>query len=288
MLPNRTERIKAQDALVTLPARPATGLPAGWRRVVTAAWDIRRARGMHPMIKLLLYTLASRGEDCRPSLATIAGDMGISRAAAKRWVRAAAEAKLIEVETRCSEAGDPDSNRYALILQTEGGGVSSDPTGGVTADPRGGVSSDPLSRKRKGKGEVKRSTTSTKSSRGRSKRDPMPGEEPMPGLLAAVKTEPPPEVKPPSPAQLIVAAFAEARSPRTITGTDRGMVGRDAKALLAAGADPGELAECAADLGAGDFANLRTEWAIRQRRGVPIAQAEEVSARDWTEVVYRS
>jgi hypothetical protein len=238
-------------------------------------WAIRDAKGLHPMVRLVLYTLASRGDDARPALSLIAENMGISRAAAKRWVHAAAATGWLKIEGRTTAAGDPDSNRYTVVPQltaSAGGGVAADPTGGVSTDP--GVGSVATPKEVKGSRKAKE-----RSLRGRASPSPLPtsgGEtpvkrsrEPAPnqrGLFPAAVPDPQADPEPGKvTAGTVTAAFCKARSPRTITPTDRSLVGRAAKELLAAGVDPDELCAAAAELGEGIHSNLRTQVQIRER-----------------------
>jgi len=79
-------------------------------------------------------------------------------------------------------------------------------------------------------------------------------------------------------AQRVVDAFAAARAPRPATKGEKGRVGRDAGQLLGAGASLDDLLAAAADLGAGDFANLTVEYQRRAR-----ARAGPRWGGDWTE-----
>ena len=94
-------------------------------------------------------------------------------------------------------------------------------------------------------------------------RDPAPNQR---GLFPAAVPDPQADPEPKQvTAGTVTAAFCAARSPRTITPTDRNLVGRAAKELLLAGVDPDELIAAAAELGEGIHSNLRTQVQIRER-----------------------
>lgn len=104
-------------------------------------WDIRDDRTLSAYAKLAYVMLWSRLPDIRPSMQTLAGDMGTSRATAKRAVRELEAAGLLKRIGRLTVKGDADSNQFDLIPLPRGSGHT-DPTPGHT-DPTGGVTRTP-------------------------------------------------------------------------------------------------------------------------------------------------
>ena len=78
-------------------------------------WDIRDDRTLSEHAKIAYLMLWSRGEDIRPSLSTLAADMGASLNTAKRAVRELEAAGLLKRIHRMSPDGDSDTNRYELM-----------------------------------------------------------------------------------------------------------------------------------------------------------------------------
>lgn len=77
-------------------------------------WDIRDNRTLSEHAKLAYLMLWSRRPDIRPSMQTLAGDMAVSVATAKRAVRDLESAGLVKRIPRLTEHGDRDTNRFEL------------------------------------------------------------------------------------------------------------------------------------------------------------------------------
>jgi hypothetical protein len=149
------------------------------------AWRIRddRSLGLSWAAKLVWYTLESRGDDCRPSLALIAADCSVSKATAKRAVRELVEKGCLKKAGSMTKPGVSDSNSYVPVYPAPSwvgshrphppaeetavhGGVGSDRPQGVGSDrPRvgsdsagGGVSQTPKEEKGSVKGKCKKTS----------------------------------------------------------------------------------------------------------------------------------
>ena len=124
----------------------------------SALWAIRDDRTLSAYAKSAYVMLWTRGKDAHPSLQTLGGDMGTSRATAKRAVQELERAGLAKRIPRLKVKGDSDSNRYELLPVPEGWGQR-DPTPGHT-DPTGGVSQTPEDRTLKQESEGRKSRAS--------------------------------------------------------------------------------------------------------------------------------
>jgi helix-turn-helix protein len=160
-------------------------------------WRIRddRSLGLSWAAKLVWYTLESRGDDCRPSVALIAADCSISKATAKRAVRELVDRGCLKKAGSRTEAGDNDSNNYVAVYpappwvgshrphppeetavhdgvgshRPQGGGVTQTPGVGSHSEG-GGVSQTP----KEEKGSVKEKCKKTS-------KDPSSEQSPDPG-----------------------------------------------------------------------------------------------------------
>ena len=134
-----------------------------------ARWALRDDEELSPVAKLAWYTLDARGEDPRPSRATLARNCGVGRgiglATLKRALRELEETGWLRITRRTAPDGDSDTNRYELTSphegwglhrpnpsatrqnisprRSKGGGVPTDPTGGVPTDPTVGSPQTP-------------------------------------------------------------------------------------------------------------------------------------------------
>lgn len=81
-------------------------------------WRVRddRSLGLSSAAKLVWYTLESRGDDCRPSIATTAADCSLSRSTVKRAIAELAAAGCLKIGTSKTELGDPDTNSYIPVF----------------------------------------------------------------------------------------------------------------------------------------------------------------------------
>jgi hypothetical protein len=104
-------------------------------------WDLRDNRTLSAYAKLAYVMLWSREPDIRPSMQTLAGDMGTSKATAKRAVRELEDAGLLKRIGRLTVKGDADTNQFELVPLRDGW-VQTDPTQGQT-DPTGGITRTP-------------------------------------------------------------------------------------------------------------------------------------------------
>ena len=100
-------------------------------------WSIREDRTLSEHAKIAYLMLWSRGKTIWPSLATLGGDMGASRATAKRAIQELEAAGLVKKIPRMRASGSHDSNAYELLPIPQGWGLS-DPTSGHQ-DPTPGV-----------------------------------------------------------------------------------------------------------------------------------------------------
>ena len=78
-------------------------------------WEIRDDRTLSEHAKIAYLMLWSRGEDIRPSMRTLAGDMGVTTRTAHKAVRELEAAGLVKITTRRTAKGDPDTNSYRLL-----------------------------------------------------------------------------------------------------------------------------------------------------------------------------
>jgi len=105
----------------------AGGSSIGWIHLDAYRWAIgQMARtDLTDSAKLVLFALAShiRGDSLEawPSRRRIASLIGCSVSSVDRAIRALAEAGLVAVEARTTEAGDADSNVYRLVGMLETG-----------------------------------------------------------------------------------------------------------------------------------------------------------------------
>jgi hypothetical protein len=123
-------------------------------------WAIRDNRTLSEHAKIAYIMLWSRGDDIRPSLLTIAGDMGASKATAKRAIRELEDAHLLKRIPRRTAGGDSDSNAYELIVPAGSG--HTDPTPGHT-DPTCGITQTPKDRTLKNENEGRNSRASRRA-----------------------------------------------------------------------------------------------------------------------------
>ena len=77
-------------------------------------WAIRDDRNLSGHAKSAYMMLWTRQPDIRPSMQTLAGDMGTSLSTAHRAVRELQGAGLLKVIPRLTEKGDPDTNAFEL------------------------------------------------------------------------------------------------------------------------------------------------------------------------------
>lgn len=125
-------------------------------------WWIRDNRSLSWSAKLVWLMLESRGDDCRPSLATIAADCGISRSTVIRAITELADGGCLKVAPTVNEDRTSACNSYKPVVPGGGAdsvtqtpqGVTQTP-GGVSHRHGGGVTQTPEEEK----GSVKRTTT---------------------------------------------------------------------------------------------------------------------------------
>lgn len=85
------------------------------RQAPSALWALRDDRSLSAYAKLAYAMLWTRLPDARPSMATLAADMGASLNSAKRGVRELEAAGLLKRLPRLTTEGDSDTNRYELM-----------------------------------------------------------------------------------------------------------------------------------------------------------------------------
>jgi response regulator of citrate/malate metabolism len=79
------------------------------------AWQ----QALKPVPKLVLMALADAADDqgiCWPSVATVAGKVGVSTRTVRRVMQALISGKLLAAEQRYRSDGSCSSNRYRLSL----------------------------------------------------------------------------------------------------------------------------------------------------------------------------
>lgn len=90
-------------------------------------WEIRDNRTLSAYAKLAYLMLAARGGDIRPSVPTLAADMGVSVRTAQRALRELQDQGAIVVAARRTPSGDADANAYRLF-PVQGGASQSPPS----------------------------------------------------------------------------------------------------------------------------------------------------------------
>jgi hypothetical protein len=80
-----------------------------------ALWAVRDDRSLSAHAKLAYLMLWSRRPDIRPSIPTLAADMGVAESTARRAVQELQAAGVIKVTERWTADGDRDSNGYQLM-----------------------------------------------------------------------------------------------------------------------------------------------------------------------------
>lgn len=79
-------------------------------------WAVRDNRDLSSKAKLAWIMLLARGDDCRPSIATIAADCGVSKSTARLAITELTDAGWLKVAATTSAEGDSDTNAYMVIV----------------------------------------------------------------------------------------------------------------------------------------------------------------------------
>jgi hypothetical protein len=116
---------------------PSVGLLPSARTLARRA--LRDDEKLSPAAKLVWLILDTRGDDPRPSRATLARNCGVGPATVKRALRELEAAAWLRVVRRTSEDGDPDTNRYELVCPEDEVGSPREVPPGMTP---GGVISE--------------------------------------------------------------------------------------------------------------------------------------------------